>query len=64
VSTDDLNWRKSSFSGGGNCIEVADLPDGSRGVRDSKDNESGPVLRFTSAEWQAFVAGVKDGQFD
>jgi hypothetical protein len=64
VSTDDLNWRKSSFSGGGNCIEVADLPDGSRGVRDTKDNESGLVLRFTSAEWQAFVAGVKDGQFD
>jgi Domain of unknown function (DUF397) len=33
-------------------------------VRDTKDNESGLVLWFTSAEWQAFVAGVKDGQFD
>jgi hypothetical protein len=32
-------------------------------VRDSKDH-SGPVLVFTASEWRAFVAGVKDGQFD
>ena len=24
----------------------------------------GPVLRFTPAEWDAFVAGVRDGEFD
>ena len=33
------------------------------GVRDSKD-PSGPVLVFTRSEWQAFVAGVKTGEFD
>jgi hypothetical protein len=60
-----LVWRKSSRSNGngGACVEVADLPDGSRAVRDSKDR-SGPVLRFTPAEWRAFVEGVKLGEFD
>lgn len=58
-------WRKSSFSNGtgGNCVEVADLPDGGRAVRDSKDR-SGPALIFTPAEWEAFTAGVRAGEFD
>jgi Domain of unknown function (DUF397) len=61
---DDLCWRKSSYSGngGGNCVEVASLADGMIGVRDSKDPE-GPVLAFTAAEWRAFVAGVRAGEF-
>lgn len=60
-----LDWRKSSRSNGngGDCVEVADLPDGSRAVRDSKDR-SGPTLLFTPAEWRAFVEGVKLGEFD
>lgn len=58
-------WRKSSYSGnqGGNCVEVAELSDGGMAVRDSKD-PSGPTLAFTLAEWQAFIGGVKDGEFD
>ena len=37
----NATWRKSSYSGGngGNCVEVAALPDDSRAVRDSKDPE-------------------------
>lgn len=31
-------------------------------MRDSKD-PSGPILRFTSDEWQAFVGGVNAGDF-
>jgi hypothetical protein len=27
-------------------------------------NPGGPVLAFTEAEWEAFVLGVKDGEFD
>ncbi|MDQ3150754.1 MAG: DUF397 domain-containing protein [Actinomycetota bacterium] len=58
------NWRKASYSNaGGNCIEVADLDDGGRAVRDSKDR-SGPVLRLTAAGWAAFTAGVRGGEFD
>jgi hypothetical protein len=58
-------WRKSTHSGtnGGNCVEVAELPDGGRAVRDSKDPQ-GAVLSFTRSEWQAFIAGVRDGEFD
>lgn len=56
-------WRKSTFSSAnGACVEVAILP-GGIGVRDSK-NPSGPALTFTLAEWAAFTAGVRDGEFD
>ncbi|WP_436758135.1 DUF397 domain-containing protein [Streptosporangium sp. V21-05] len=61
----ELTWRKSSLStaDSSNCVEVADLPAGGRAVRDSKD-PSGPMLRFTSGEWSAFVEGVRGGEFD
>jgi hypothetical protein len=61
----ELQWRKSSRSGGsgGNCVEVATLPDGGRAVRDSKD-PTGPVLRYTAEEWLAFIEGAKLGEFD
>jgi hypothetical protein len=59
------NWRKSSLSSGGdNCVEVAVATDGHVGVRDSKQRGRGPVLEFTPTEWDAFLGGVKDGQFD
>jgi hypothetical protein len=32
-------------------------------VRDSKD-PSGPVLRFPSSEWNAFLGGVKQNEFE
>ncbi len=57
-------WIKSSLSfANGDCVEVASLPDGQIGVRDSKDTD-GPVLRFSPAEWWAFVGGVRNGEFD
>lgn len=59
-----IAWRKSSASAAGdNCVEVADLPSGGRAVRDSKD-PSGPQLLFTPGEWDAFITGVKGGEFD
>jgi Domain of unknown function (DUF397) len=62
---DDLRWRKSSFSGngGGSCVEVAGH-DGAILVRDTKDHGRGPVHRYTPDEWRAFVAGVRNGEFD
>jgi hypothetical protein len=45
------------------CVEVdlADAPARVR-VRDSKKPTS-PVLTFTGDEWDAFIAGVKAGEF-
>jgi hypothetical protein len=54
-------FTKSRHSGGGNCVEVAVGPE--IRVRDSKDS-GGPVLIFSEAEWSAFLAGVRDGEFD
>ncbi|HUY48279.1 MAG TPA: DUF397 domain-containing protein [Streptosporangiaceae bacterium] len=57
-------WRKSSYSGGsGNCVEIAGNLPGGVGVRDSKD-PSGPALIFTSRAWRAFIAGVKNGEYN
>lgn len=57
-------WVKSSLSfSNGNCVEVADLPGGGIGVRNSRD-PGGPVLRFTPAEWHAFLGGARNGEFD
>jgi hypothetical protein len=55
-------WRKSTLCGSGSCIEVAKVNE-SYMVRDSKDPE-GPVLEFSRAEWDAFVAGVHAGDFN
>jgi len=77
MNLSDVEWKKSTYTGddGGNCVEVAEVngtinaPEHKTGhakliaVRDSK-NPDGPVLYFTQAEWDAFVAGVKDNEFD
>ncbi|MFG2005911.1 DUF397 domain-containing protein [Spirillospora sp. NPDC048911] len=59
--SDRFAWRTASQSGGGNCVEVAGVPD-LVAVRDSKDRAA--QLRFTATEWTAFVARAKRGAFD
>ena len=61
----NATWRKSSYSGGngGNCVEVAVLPDGGRVVRDSKDPD-GPKLMFSPVEWRTFINAMRSGTFD
>lgn len=72
-------WRKSTQSGVGACVEVSavspdncsschNVPPVKQGqpliaVRDSKSPD-GARLYFTAEEWEAFVSGVKDNEFD
>jgi hypothetical protein len=57
-------WRKSRYSNPrGDCVELAKLPDGGIAVRNSRD-PGGSVLTYTRAEFDAFVQGVKTGEFD
>ena len=59
-----VQWRKSRESNpSGNCVEVAELADGAVAVRNSRDPH-GPALVYTRAEVAAFLAGVRNGEFD
>jgi hypothetical protein len=57
----NIGWLKSKRCDSNTCVEVA-LIGQEVALRDSKD-PSGPVLRFTRQEWNAFVAGVEAGDF-
>lgn len=60
-----LVWQKSQRSSpSGNCVELAPLP-GAAGVamRNSRDPH-GPALIYTVEEIEAFILGVRDGDFD
>ena len=59
------SWRKSSLSTmNGNCVQIGRLAPNRIGVRDTKDNGRGLTLVFTGAEWDAFLAAAKSGEFD
>ena len=65
MNLSNAQWKKSSRStGDSNCVEVATgLEGGAVAVRDTKNRDGGTLL-FTSSEWEAFVGGAKDGEFD
>ncbi|WP_171109613.1 MULTISPECIES: DUF397 domain-containing protein [unclassified Streptomyces] len=56
MSTTELAWFKSSYSGGAgdNCVEVA-LTQEAVHVRDSKDTRI-QALRMSPTAWSAFTA--------
>ena len=59
----DTDFAKSSYCvyPPGGCVEVA-AKDGIVAVRDTKNPER--MLVFSRTEWEAFVQGVKKGEFD
>ncbi|MET9654509.1 DUF397 domain-containing protein [Streptomyces sp. NPDC006460] len=61
MSTTDLVWFKSSYSGssGDDCVEVAITPAFVH-VRDSKDS-GGPRLALPASVWADFVAHASAG---
>jgi hypothetical protein len=60
VSDNAGEWLRSSFCSDGHCIEVS-LQDGDVLMRDSKQQEQQP-LRFSRADWGAFVGAVSAGK--
>lgn len=56
-------WVASRSCNNSACVQVAHLPGGMVAVRDSKDTAKAAHV-FDSAEWAAFVTGVKAGEFD
>lgn len=56
-------WVKSSFSSPHGCVEVCHNDDGTTSVRDSK-TPGGPVTTFTGDDWDIFLKGVRNGEFD
>jgi hypothetical protein len=54
----NADWRRAA----GSTVEVAFYAD-LIGLRDA-ENPDGPVLVFTQGEWDAFVGGARDGEFD
>jgi len=69
VETVDLSraiWRKSTFSNGngGNSVIYGELPNGHHALKDSKLGADSPVLIFDQDEWEAFIQGAKNGEFD
>jgi hypothetical protein len=59
----NATWITSRACNNSACVQVAHLPGGSVAVRDSKDTAK-PAHIFDGAEWAAFIAGVKAGDFD
>ena len=55
-------WRSAPGDSHGSRVEVAFVDD-LIGLRNGADPDS-PILVFTQSEWDAFVAGAKDGEFD
>jgi hypothetical protein len=65
MSTDrTTRWVKATRSGdNGDCVEMR-RHGGAVEVRDTKDGDAGPTLRFTPAEFEAWLDGARKGEFD
>ena len=61
-STGEFEWRKAKRCADGSCVEVGALGE-SVLIRNTADPD-GPHVTLARDEWQVFVAGVKDGDFD
>ena len=61
----DTPWVKARRSGGngGDCVELR-RHNGRIEIRDTKDQDAGPILRFTQAEFAAFLHGATNNKFN
>lgn len=57
-----LDWHVSQKCEGGACIMVA--RQGDSVIFGNTNDPDGPVYMYTRAEWNQFLAGAKQGDFD
>lgn len=61
-SVDGRGWRTARNCEGGACVEVGAIGDAVFVRRTTEPD--GICVSLSRDEWQVFVAGVKDGDFD
>jgi Domain of unknown function (DUF397) len=61
LPSSSASWRKASFCAGGECVEVAASADLVFLRNSTAPHE---VVRYSPREWQAFLRGVRAGEFD
>ncbi len=59
----DATWITSRACNNSACVQVALLAGGMVALRDSKDTAKAAHV-FDRAEWTAFLAGARNGEFD
>jgi hypothetical protein len=62
VVSGDFDWRVAQLCESGACVGVA--RQGEFVLIGNTSSPEAPVSRFTSEEWNAFIAGIKLGDFD
>lgn len=58
-----LTWRRSTFSGGTNCVEVA-TAEGTIYIRDFKSPGDGQILATSRSSWQALLNSIRAGELN
>ena len=63
INRDSLSWRVATKSQSMNCVEVARVDGSTFAFRNSR-RPDGEMVLYTEAEFDAFIDGVKRGEFD
>ncbi|MFD0557798.1 DUF397 domain-containing protein [Stackebrandtia endophytica] len=59
------HWRRSTRSGGGECVEAAALSPASVAIRDSKDTLGDfPRLSIPANDWTGLITTIKAWNLD
>ncbi|MER5985757.1 DUF397 domain-containing protein [Streptomyces sp. NPDC001787] len=59
----DVRWLAAPGSSPEDRFEIAHLPQGAVAMRQAND-PAGTVLRYTAAEWQAYLDGAAAKEFE
>lgn len=63
INRESLRWRIAKKSSTANCVEVARAAPDTVVVRNSR-RPDGDMIIYPHADFNAFLAGVKSGEFD